>query len=43
MALFLGVTSGNMFAGIAWPCSLSLGWSVVWVGHLAGADYDPQE
>ena len=43
MALFLGVTFGNMFAGIAWLCSLSPGWSVVWVGPSAGADFDPQE
>ena len=43
MALFSGVAFGNMFTGIACPCSLPPGWSVVWVGHLAGADYDPQE
>ena len=43
MALFSGIAFGNMFAGIAWPCSLPPGWSVLWDGPSAGADSDPQE
>ena len=38
MALFSGEKFEDLIAGLTWPCTLPLGWSVEWEGSSAGAD-----
>jgi len=43
VALFLGDDFEDMIAGLTWPCTLPLGWSVEWNGSSAGADTTPSK
>ena len=41
--LFSGENFEDMIASLTYPCTLPLGWSMVWEGSSAGADASPSE